>query len=473
MKRFKHNLSSYHLTSMDMGYLVPVNHYEVLPGDTVQQATSALVRFAPMLAPVMHPIQVRLHHFFVPYRLIFDEVGTPTNGKRWEDFITGVSSDTPPIITATPALTASGQLLNYLGVPPVSVNTDINAMPIHAYNFIFNEYYRDQDLVSEVALNSTALQRCAWQKDYFSSARPWPQKGSTVSIPLIGAGSPSFTYDSNGAAAGELQYFPADDRYGPDSGSSGAQTSMNWDDPKLSMEITALRDSLALQRFEEARAQYGSRYTEYLAYLGIKSADSRLQRPEYLGGGKATIAFSEVLQTGPDSTDDGVATMRGHGISALRTRRFRRFFSEHGIVMTLMSVRPKTIYANALHRSWLRKTMAEYWQREFERVGQQEITTTEIFAENGIDSTVFGYQDRYAEYRSNPSIVTGDFRSSLNFWHEARDFSSAPVLNPSFVSCAPSDRIFAVPGAQNLWCMINHSVQARRPVTKHTIGRVL
>jgi hypothetical protein len=235
-----------------------------------------------------------------------------------------------------------------------------------------------------------------------------------------------------------------------------------------SVNINSLREAFALQRFAEHRAMYGSRYVEYLRYLGIKASDARLQRPEYLGGGKQTIQFSEVLQTAEGT--DPVGTLRGHGIAAMRSNRYRRFFEEHGFVLSIMLVRPKAIYMQGIPRSWLRRVREDFFQTELQHIGQQEVYTKELYGaapdgENG-DLKVFGYQNRYDEYRGHESYVCGEFRDILDYWHLARSFSNEPVLNADFISATPSERIFAAQENDQLYCMINHSLQARRLMSK-------
>lgn len=246
-------------------------------------------------------------------------------------------------------------------------------------------------------------------------------------------------------------------------------------------DINELRLAFALQRYEEARARWGSRYTEYLRYLGVRSSDARLQRPEYLGGGRQTIQFSEVLQTGVTTDADdtvGVGNLKGHGIGAVRSNRYRRFFEEHGVVVTLLSVLPKTIYVQGLPRTWNRRSKEDFWQRELEGVGQQGIENRELFltpntvstaftASTRLPTDVWGYQDRYDEYRRQESRVSGEFRTTaLDFWHMARIFASNPTLNSSFVASNPTKRIHAVSSEDVLWIMVNHSLQARRMVSK-------
>jgi len=217
---------------------------------------------------------------------------------------------------------------------------------------------------------------------------------------------------------------------------------------------------------------YGSRYTEYLRYLGVRSSDARLQRPEYLGGGKRDISFSEVLQTAEGT--DPVGAMKGHGISGMATRPFRKFFEEHGIVMSVMSIRPQSIYSNGLHRSWLRETKEDYFQKELQFVGQQEIKNGEVyFSNDSLNYDTFGYGDRYSEYTHHPSTIAGDFRSTLDFWTAARSFTSRPALNTTFTNCDPTDRIFAVPSEHTFWVASQQKIIARRMVQSDPTARIL
>lgn len=487
MKRSKHSLSHYRLLTADMGELLPVACYEVLPGDSIQQSTSLLLRVSPLLAPVMHPVQVRIHHWFVPHRIVWD---------RWEDFITGGKDglgDGAVFPTIGPFSPVAGGLYDYLGLAP-GVNQTISALPTRSYNRIWSEFYRDADLVADVSVDDGNLKKVAWEKDYFAAARPWPQKGPDVSIPLgdrapvkgIGAENQAFSltnqnvYQSGDSAVSQFPIaewinVTTPERYAvKGTAASGGFPDIYADlTNATAANVNTVRRAFALQRYQEARAQYGHRYSEYLAFLGVRSSDARLQRPEYLGGGKATISFSEVLQTGPEAAGGGVANLKGHGISALRSRRFRRFFEEHGLVLSLLSVRPRAMYMQGTHRMWSRRLKEDYWQRELELIGQQEIRNKEIYQAHATPEGIFGYGDRYSEYRHLQSGVSGDFRTSLNFWHMAREFGAAPVLNSSFVECVPTKRINAVSTNDVLWIMCNHSIQARRMVTKKTIGRII
>lgn len=487
MRRHKHSLSHYRLLTADMGKLIPIACMEALPGDTFQQATSLLLRMSPLQSPVMHPVTVRVHHWFVPNRLLWDD---------WEDFITGGPDGTGPA-TPYPSNTAPGSIAigtvgDYLGLP-TGVTFPAGAlalMPFRGYNLIFNEWYRDEDLVTEAGEDDGDIRQIAWEKDYFTRARPWAQKGPDVTLPLggtadvVGDGTaPSFIDTLSTAQNLQTTAGFATTNF---SGNMLATGAANWGDPHLQADLstataTNIRDvrlAFALQRYQEARAQYGSRYTEYLRYLGIRPSDARLQRPEYLGGGKQTVAFSEVLRTGNDqataTADEPVGQLLGHGIAALRSNRYRYFCEEHGYVYTLLSVRPRTMYQDGLPRSWSRRTKEDYYQRELELIGQQEIKNSEIFADGtAADDDTFGYQDRYSEYRHLQSGVSGEFRTTLDYWHLGRKFAARPALNASFVECDPSKRIFSEQTNNSMWIMANHSVQVRRLLGKRTIGRVI
>jgi len=423
----------------------------------------------------MHPVHARIHHWFVPHRIVYDD---------WEAFITGGPDGLDASVFPTlDTDQIQGQLADYLGITPENTTEKVSALPFRAYAKIWNEFYRDQDLQTELVISTASgvdvttsqlLQNVSWEKDYFTSSRPWTQKGPEITLP-IGTVAPvavdvetgdASVYSTTSDAYKLLKANSANVEASSDAGVIGNRLYADLENA-TGATINELRLAFALQRYEEARARYGSRYTEYLRYLGVKSSDARLQRPEYLGGGRQTIQFSEVLATAETGTTVDVADLKGHGIGSLRSNRYRRFFEEHGYVISLLSVKPKTMYTQGIERHWSRTTKEDFWQKELQHIGQQEIFNKEIYAPHATPAGIFGYQDRYDEYRRQTSTIAGEFRATaLNFWHMARIFGSDPTLNADFVKSVPTKRIHAVTTNDVLWVMAKHSIQARRMVAK-------
>lgn len=479
MKRYKHNLSHHRLLSFNQGELVPCGLVEVLPGDTFRHSTSVLLRTTPLANPVMHPVTVRVHHFFVPARIAYEfKYDSP---GAWEDFLnnSAPTHDTQDLKNDDQTTPTAGSLMNHLGLPIVAMNMEVNFLPRVGYNMIWNSYYRDQELQTELAASNATLQKICWERDYFTTCRPNAQFGATaMSIPFTAADVKVQTDASQGTSpnmwntvAGEYRKMETAGAAGdnvlvaPESGSVNDRMYIDLADATGGISVNDLRRSFALQRFLENRSKFGSRYRDYLRYLGVRSSDGRFNEPEYLGGGKQTVAFSEVISTAEGTTTE-IGSLAGHGIAALRTRPYTKFFEEHGFMYSLISVRPKTMYQEGIPRHWLRDTRDDFWQKEYEMFGPQEVTNKEVYGAAANETAIFGYTGRHNEYRSHWSQVTGLFGSTDDDWHMAREFGSTPTLNSSFVECTPTDRIYQDTADSECRAMVRHSLVARRLVSK-------
>ena len=488
--------------SLNMGDLVPIFLQETLPGDRFKVNMEHLIRFQPLLAPIMHRVNVYTHFFFVPNRLVWND---------WEKFITGGNDGTQvpvfPRIKQTynyKPLFDRGSLADYLGFPSSNLpatgnfNLDLSALPFRAYQLIYNEYYRDQNLTPEVQLSKssgivtgsefnsiTVLRKRAWEKDYFTSALPWAQRGEQLTIPLSGFApiTPDGTQTTFKVKSSGLP--PSDDAL-----STSMSKLANTLDGELmfnntglatdlsdvsSSTINELRQAFSIQKWLEKNARGGSRYVEQiLSHFGVHSSDARLQRPEYLGGGKTPVVISEVLQNSSSTENSPQGQMVGHGISVGNTNEFRARFEEHGLVIGIMSIIPRTSYQNGLPRVFQKYDKFDYFFPDLAHLGEQSVKKSELYLDlsKNLDapenSGTFGYQPRYAEYRFVNDSVHGDMVRNLDFWHMGRKFTALPPLNASFVESNPTQRIFAVvdPNEHKLIVQTYCNFQAIRPLPK-------
>ncbi len=448
-----------------MGQLIPIQTLETLPGDLIQMSSSAMVRITPQLKPLMHPIDVRIHHFYVVNRNLW---------SGWEAHITGKTAGTIPTIAG--GAHTEGDLSDYMGVYDDASNTFI-ALPIRGYNAIYNNFYRDKDIISAVSEDTNTIQKIAWGKDYYTTARAEKQQGTAVSLPLgtrarIATDLTSNTeiniWNSVSAARKDLATAgtAGDSVYQKSTVTNDSSTEELYADltNATAATIADLRNSMALQKYAEARATYGDDYVDYLRFLGVKPSDARIDRPVYLGGGKQTIAFSEILNTTGANTP---GAMVGHGIGAVRSNKFRYYCEEHGWIISMLSIRPKSIYVNGLHRKWSRADKEDYYTKELEGIGVQSILNKELAADHATPAGVFGYSGRYDEYRSEPSRCSAEMRNSTNYdWHMGRILTD-PALNQTFVECSPTKRCFADQTEDSCWVMVNNRVTAKRAVSKH------
>lgn len=504
----KFDLSHDHKTSLQMGKIVPVWVQECLPGDKYNVNAEAMFRLMPMIAPIMHKVDVSFHTFYVPNRLLW---------KNWEKFITGGETAIGAgVVPAAPVLQFAGcepsSLANYLGVPvqddPDKGEFTVNALPFAAYQMIFNEWYRDEnlqpidenlfqlidgpqnDLIQEQML---PIRNRAWEHDYFTSALPYAQKGDVVELPMefqditiqLRQNQEDRSYFRDATNLNPYPSVPigtdADGRvvegvtgsvpllYDPN-GSLYA----DGDDFFSTTTINDLRTAWALQQWLEKNMRAGSRYKEsILAHYGVRSSDARLDRPEYVAGSKGSIAVSEVLQTSSTDNSSPQANMAGHGISVMGTGRQSYKCEEHGFMMTLVTVMPKTAYMQGLPRMFTKTDRTHYAFPDFAQLGEQEVFNREIYFDSSDlqNNQVFGYLPRYAEYRTQPARVSGQMATTLLHWHMARAFAARPHLNASFVQSDPTTRIFAVedPGEDTIVAHVFLSIDATRPLPMYGV----
>lgn len=465
-----------HKTTFDAGLLIPILVDEALPGDTFNCSMTGFARISTPIFPIMDNMYFDTHFFAVPMRLVWD------NFQRFmgEQRDPGDSTDFLVPTMSAPAAGgyAIGSISDYMGIPTGVADLEHSCLWHRAYNLIWNEWFRDENLQDSVVVNrgdgpdldtDYQLLRRGKRFDYFTSSLPWPQKGDSVTIPLgttapiIGAGQPTFS--DVGAHVGGLTNL--NDQHVVATGLT-SQGYMTWADPALSADLSAatastinqLRQAFQIQKLLERDARGGTRYTEIVrSHFQVTSPDARLQRPEFLGGGTSPVNITPVAQTSGSPADVASGytptpqgNLSAYGTSVMHGHGFVKSFTEHCLIIGLVSVRADLTYQQGLNRMFSRQSRYDFYFPALSHIGEQTVLQKEIFAD-GIpanDDKVFGYQERYAEYRYKPSIITGLFRSaapqSLDAWHLSQDFANAPVLDDAFISeNPPLDRVIAVP----------------------------
>lgn len=496
--------------SFKMGQLIPTCVVDVLPGDKFKIGVENMYRFAPLVSPVMHKVYATTHFFYVPNRILWPE---------WQDWIVGETDVAPPTIS-TPEAAIEGSLADYLGYPQGMIGgattaDEFSALPVAAYAKIWDEYYRDQNLQNEIF--STLLtgdnvanygsilyanpQRKAWMHDYFTSCLPFAQKGDAVELPLLQNDTAPVQYITGlGLASTQKVRRASDDVLRPSVPALGSDAASDLNEGGVGLDlklditdthevnvsgeaatINTLRRAFRLQEWLEKNARGGTRYIEnILAHWDVKSSDKRLQRPEYIGGAKQNMVISEVLstaQTEPMSGEVPIGQMAGHGISVGGNGPFEYRAEEHGWIIGITAVCPRTAYQQGVPRMFSRKDKLDYAWPTFAHIGEQEVLNKELYVGaltadqlNG----VFGYIPRYSEYRYMNSRVAGKMKSELSFWHLGRIFNSLPSLNGDFVECDPSNRIFAVTdeGDDEIFAHVFNNIKAIRKLPKFGVPTI-
>lgn len=492
--------------TFNIGELVPTMCIEALPGDKFHLKSENLVRFAPMLAPIMHRIKVYNHFFFVPNRLLW---------THWEEFITRSKQgkvipdeDLPVAPYTTITSVNKGTIGDYMGLPTGSgfAETKVSMLPCAAYTLVYSEFYRDENLTANynepledgLQVNGYAnpLFKRAWQHDYFTSCLPFAQKGEPVNIspaqsfgdvdvfldpPIGGAqkwittgepytampdGAAIFHQDTSGDSylrSNDTESVNPAGNMDPD-GTLWARTSdLEFD----SITVNDLRRATKLQEWLEKNARGGSRYIETIeSHFGVRSSDKRLNRPEFIGGSSQNVQISEVLQTSETDAGTPQGNMAGHAISVGSGGVKPYFCEEHGFIICMTSILPVTSYQQGIHRMFSRESALDFYWPSFAHLGEQEVLNKELYLSEdaNYNEGTFGYIPRYSEYKFQNSRVAGDFRDDLDFWHMGRIFDTRPALNTTFINCDPDNRVFAVQDqdVDHVWCHIYNSVRADR-----------
>lgn len=496
------------------GYLTPVLFTECVPSDSFNGSSEMLVRLAPLLAPIYDQIMIYVHFFFVPCRLLWED---------WEEFITGgrlgvgidpTEAPIPPYFDIDDAITnyggafAKSSLADYLGVPifqdisPASgayFGLNIDAMPFAAYQLIYEEYYRDRNTVDDTweilasgeqvdYAGLMEIRKRSYLHDYFTSALPFTQRGEEVLLPVDVRVDRVRLAASGNVPAGP---YPGDVEF-DNLGDITVQPGVNayLEGSNAASTINDFRSAYALQVWLERNAVGGSRYTESTqAHFGVRPQDSRLQRPEYIGGGRINVKISEVVSTAYSANADAdtvpLANLAGHGVSYGNTNRFNYFCTEHGFIIGLASIMNPPSYHQGLPKVFRRRSFLDYPWPSFAKLGEQQVDAAELYASAANltedaegNLPLFGYQSRYADWKYIANSNHGDFHDTMLFWTLTRDFATSPTLGQEFLwlDSTTYDRIFAVPSVDSFWIYCHNKLFVSRPLpyfgTPNTLGFV-
>lgn len=491
-------------TTINAGQLYPFFVDEVLPGDTFNLKTAGLCRLSTPIFPVMDNLYLETFYFYIPTRLVWDNF----QKMMGEQKSPGDSTDyLAPIVVAPAGGFAQGSLADYFGIPTNIGNLAVVSLAARAYNLVWNEFFRDENLQTPVNVPTgdgpdtwTEIYyplRRGKRHDYFTSCLPWPQKGPNVPIPVGGLSpitglgvAPGATFAGSNTAVKETSNARSGAPYVNSTtgtnllvNATGASSS---DYPAIYAilnaavdggnnaplgTINSLRQAYQIQKMYERDARGGTRYTEILrAHFGVVSPDARLQRPEYLGGGHTPVSINPIYSTA-ETQDAVIGRLSGVGVASFGNHGFTKSFTEHGYVIGLVNVRADISYQQGMNRMFKRRDKLDYYWPALSHIGEQVVNNDEIYASNNAtqNEAAFGYQERYAEYRYKPSVITGKFRSNatgtLDAWHLAQNFTALPVLNGGFIQDNPPvARVVAVPDEPNFVCDFYHKLTCTRPM---------
>jgi hypothetical protein len=472
-------------TTFDADLLIPIGVWDTIPGDSWNVKSTVLARLATPLKPLMDNIYIDVFYFWTPYRILWE---------NWEKFCgeqDNPGDSTDYLIPTTSGTVTTNSLYDYFGVP-ISVSLTFNNLAGRAYNLIYNEWFRDENLQNSVTvdkddgpdtLSDYTLLKRGKRHDYFTSALPWPQKGDAVQLPL-GTSAPinvdvldKAVSVYNPGVSGlrdlkQLTWVVADGTGTTNDNPMYADLS-----DATAATINQLREAFQIQRLYEKDARGGTRYTEVIqSHFGVTSPDARLQRPEYLGGGKDRINVNPIPQTSSTDSTTPQGNMSGFATTGFNGHRFSKSFTEHSVVLGMAVVFADLNYQQGLPRHFSRQTRWDFYWPTLAHLGEQTILNKEIYAQgDSNDNNVFGYQERFAEYRYKPSMITGQMRSgatggSLDNWHLAQDFGSLPALNASFIEeNPPVNRVSAVPSEPDLLLDLFFRLRCARPMPTYSV----